>query len=149
MEIGKMKRPEEPRSPYAPVEPQEFYEKRNPIDLRHESDMTLATFLEKLPKGVSSSDIRFGHTSCYHCEYDLDEYVEIYYITQEKTHNYKSQMINYRKQLKQYTEQVEEYKTVYADYLEQKKLYDAWAEEQELKRCQKRVQELQKKRAKS
>lgn len=144
-----MKRPEEPRSPYAPVEPQEFYEKRNPIDLRHESDMTLATFLEKLPKGVSSSDIRFGHTSCYHSEYDdSNEYVEIYYTTREKTSNYKSQMISYRKQLKSYVEHMKEYKTVYATYLEQKKLYDIWTEEQELKRCQKRVQELQKKRAK-
>jgi hypothetical protein len=142
-----MKYPIEPRPPYAPVEPKEFFEKQNPVIISHQEDMDWTTFVAKLPTNVNVSDLRFSYTTCYHDEYSSDDYTEIYYITMEKTTNYKSQMIAWRKQMKDYAKQMKKYKEDRVEYLEQMKFYNVWAEEQELKNCKKRIKELEKKRA--
>jgi hypothetical protein len=143
-----MKAPIKPSEPHLPIEPPKTYGKLNNIYIAWNEVLTLADLLKKLPKGISPAELRFEHQSCDH-GYNSESYTHIYYMTIEPTPQYKSLMIAYRKQMKAYQKAWAKYRVAYKTYVEAKNVYDAWAEEQELKNLEKRLADLKKKKAKS
>jgi len=145
-----MKHPIEPRQPYPPTEPQEYYDAYQELAPNDYNPISLLDLIAKLPKGVTIKDLEVHSRSIdYGCcgSTGSDEVISINYVVKTKNPSYAFLKKEYKKNLKNYQDKLKVYNLALETYNKDMEAYNKLAEASEFKSLKKRLAILERKNA--